>query len=61
MTVTRLAAGLIALSALTATAAPALADAQTDVCVIATNNRNNPGPPALCVWAPVGQPATGSR
>lgn len=35
-------------------AAPALAgDGSTQVCVLATNDRNNAGPPAFCVFVPV--------
>ena len=36
------------------TAAPALAkDGSTRVCVVATNDHNNPGPAPVCVWVPI--------
>ena len=58
MTRARLTLGLVAVGLLAATAAPALADdGQTRVCVILTNDRNNPGPAALCAWVP--DPAAG--
>lgn len=41
-------------AALAGLAAPALADDDgTRVCVILSNDRNNPGPSPLCVWVPV--------
>ena len=50
----RLVALLLLVGVLFGTAAPALADdGSTRVCLLATNDRNNAGPPALCVFAPV--------
>lgn len=50
----RILIGLVLAGAIGGTAAPALAgDSGTRVCVIATNDRNNPGPSPLCVWVPV--------
>ena len=54
MTRARLAVCLAALGVLAATAAPALADdGSTRVCLMATHDKNNPGPPTLCVWVPI--------
>ena len=54
MTRVRLALGLAAFGVLAATAAPALADdGYTKVCLVATNDRNNPGQSPLCVWVPI--------
>jgi hypothetical protein len=36
-------------------AAPALAAPDTHVCLIATHDKTNPGPSALCVVIPVDQ------
>jgi hypothetical protein len=50
----RLAICLVALGVVAGTAAPALADdGSTRVCLMLTHDRNNPGPPSLCVWVPV--------
>ena len=54
MTRARLAVCLAAFGFVAATAAPALAeDGQSRVCIILTNDRNNPGSSPLCVWVPV--------
>ncbi|MCU1591916.1 MAG: hypothetical protein JWP11_3172 [Frankiales bacterium] len=54
MTRVRLAVCLAALGVLAATAAPALADdGSTRVCLMAVHDKNNPGPPTVCVWVPV--------
>lgn len=52
----RLAACLIVAGVIGGSAAPALAteDDNSYICLVATNDRNNPGPPAVCVWVPVG-------
>ena len=54
MTRRRILIGLVVAGAVAGSAGPALAgDSGTRVCVIATNDRNNPGPSPLCVWLPV--------
>jgi hypothetical protein len=53
MTRRRILLGLVAVAVLGGTAAPALADdGSTRFCVIATHDRNNPGPAPICVWIP---------
>jgi hypothetical protein len=52
----RLAACLVIVGVLAGTAAPALAGGDDDnsyICVMATHDKNNPGKPTLCVWAPI--------
>jgi len=50
----RLVGLLLLAGVLVGTAAPAMAeDGSTRVCLLATNDRDNAGPPALCVFAPV--------
>lgn len=54
MSRTRIVGLLLLGGVLLGTAAPALAsDGSTRVCLLATNDRENAGPPALCVFAPV--------
>jgi hypothetical protein len=50
----RILIGLALVGVLGGTVAPALADdGYTRVCLIATNDHNNPGQSAVCVWVPV--------
>jgi hypothetical protein len=50
----RILLGLAVVGVLAGSAAPALAeDGTSRVCVIATNDRNNPGQSPLCVWVPI--------
>jgi hypothetical protein len=50
----RILLGLTVLGVMAGTAAPALAeDGTTRVCIMLTNDRNNPGQSPLCVWVPV--------
>jgi hypothetical protein len=54
MTARRILLGVALLGVVAGTAAPALADdGGTKVCVVATHDRNNPGPAPLCVWIPI--------
>ena len=54
MTRRRILLGIALLGVVGGTAAPALADdGGTKVCIVATHDRNNPGPAPLCVWIPV--------
>lgn len=55
MTRARLAICLVALGLIGGVAAPAAMadDGSTRVCLVATHDKNNPGPPSLCVWVPV--------
>lgn len=50
----RLAIALAAVAVL-GSGAPALAndDANSRICVNATNDKNNPGPAPICVWIPI--------
>ncbi len=58
MTPKRFVVALAVAGAVLGSAAPALAqDDGSKVCVVATHDRNNPGPSALCVWVPVASPA----
>jgi hypothetical protein len=46
--------GLALVGVMAGTIAPALADdGYTRICVMATNDRNNPGQSPLCVWVPI--------
>ena len=50
----RILLGLAVLGVVAGTAAPALAeDGTSRVCIMATNDRNNPGQSPLCVWVPI--------
>lgn len=51
----RIVVALAVTAAVAGSAVPALADSGdgTRVCLVATHDRNNPGPAPLCVWAPV--------
>ncbi|MCA1711693.1 MAG: hypothetical protein LC789_08705 [Actinobacteria bacterium] len=54
MTRRRILLGAALLGVLAGTAAPALAeDGRTTVCLVTTNDRNNPGAEPVCVWVPV--------
>jgi hypothetical protein len=55
----RLAACLVVVGVIAGTAGPALAAPEPGsyVCLMATHDKNHPGPASLCVWAPIdGQP-----
>jgi hypothetical protein len=50
----RILLGLAITGIVAGTISPALADdGGTKVCIVATHDRNNPGPAPLCVWVPV--------
>ena len=50
----RIIVGLVLVAAAVGTAAPAMAeDDGSKVCVMMTNDRNNPGESPLCVWVPI--------
>lgn len=57
MTRQRILIGLVVAGAVAGSAAPALASGTgsrgTSVCLVATHDRNNPGPAPLCVVVPV--------
>ena len=50
----RILIGLALVGVIGGTVAPALADdGYTRICIIATNDRNNPGQSPVCVWVPI--------
>jgi hypothetical protein len=55
----RLAACLVVVGIIGGTAGPALANGSDNsyVCLMATHDKNHPGPPSICVWVPVDKTA----
>ena len=50
----RILIGLALVGVMAGSVAPALADdGSTRICVMATNDHNNPGQSNLCVWVPI--------
>jgi hypothetical protein len=50
----RILLGFAITGVLAGSVAPALADdGGSKVCLVATNDRTNPGPAPLCVWVPI--------